>query len=282
MKNYFSLCVLGALLVTFVASAWAQPGPRPRRGGDLERPRRPLPTVPETAPVAFQTLKGEAYFLEKIALPPGAQLHVSLVGKVTGAPYLPLGTTVLAAQNGVTPFNIYLPLDLPPAPYRLQAWIVAGNRVIMVGRDAQTLVDTLGVTAKIRLQVAPNSTASAPKPNGITAQGVPAFALNGEVLKLDRRALAPDAIVEITLSDISLADAPEKVLASFKSPLKGSQLPEPFEFGVAKTALLPRHRYNLRARVTEGGKLTYITDTAILVTPENVGQKWQLLVKPTR
>ena len=228
MKNHVRLCVSGALLASSISLALAQP--RPPRGGNFERPRRPLPT----APVEFQTLKGEAYFLERIALPPGAQLHVSLVGEVEGAPYLPLGTTVLAARNGVTPFNIYLPLDLPPAPYRLQAWIVAGNRVVMIGRDAQTMVDTLDVTAKIRLKVAPNSQVSAPKPSGTVAEGVPTYSINGQVQKLDRRALSPDAVVEITLADVSLADAPEKVLVSIKRPLEGFQLPLPFEFGMAK------------------------------------------------
>lgn len=284
MKKHFPFWLASALVLGVSLVAVAQPHP----GGKRPRPPRhsQMRPIQNPAPPAFKTLRGEAYFLERIALPPNAQLHVFLVGRVAGADYLPLGTTVLAAKNGVTPFEIFLPLQLPPAPYRLQAWIIADNRVWMVGRDAQTVVDSVDVTTKIRLKVA-----SAPqnidgigdgKPLAAIAEGVSTFAVAGEVQKLDRRALLPDAVVEIILSDVSRADAPEKVLASVKRELKGEQLPLAFEFGVDKTQLLPNRRYNLRARITEGGKLSYITESAIAVTPQNVGQKWNLQVKSAR
>ena len=281
MKKQISLWLLSALVAAVSLDAVAQP----RRGNGRPRPpmMQPVQNPAPNAPT-FQTLRGEAYFLERIALAPGAQLHVSLVGKVAGADYLPLGTTVLAAKNGVTPFQIFLPLQLPPAPYRLQAWIVANNRVFMVGRDAQTLVDSIDVTTKIRLKIAsaPQKIGGGGMPRAENFQGVPTFAVVGEVSKLDRRALSPDAVVEIILSDVSLADAPEKVLISVKHELEGEQLPLPFQLNIAKTDLQPNRRYNLRARVTEGGKLSYITGTANIVTSQNVGQKWNLLVKSAR
>lgn len=258
---------------------------------------------PET-PLA--TLRGEAFFLERIALPPGARLHVSLVGRIAGAEYLPLATRVLPARNGSTPFVLSAPKRLlPPGPYRLQAWIVADNRLFMQGRDAQTEVKSLDKPVKIRLKIVaaplnidgfgdgrplPGATfpGDVPLPGGPPqnidgiGDGKPLppqkMKLRGRVSKLDRRALLPDSRLEIQLRDVSRADAPSQLIVGQVIQLEGGQLPKSFELELAPDDLQPRRRYALSARVLEAGKLTYITGTSNPVAPDDSAKNFELRV----
>lgn len=187
-------------------------------------------------------LRGEVYFLERIALPPGARLHLSLVGRVPGANYLPISIVIIPARDGITPFSLALPpANLRPAsPYRLQAWIIAQNRVFMIGHQPTTTISDVKRPVRMRLKIASsrpsvgsmNENASQPDISETTTGGeggtigLPAFyLLNGTVTKLDRRALLPDARVVVTLSDVSRADAPSVVLGRRTIELKGQQFP---------------------------------------------------------
>ncbi len=224
-------------------------------------------------------LRGEATFLEPIALPPGAMLHVSLVGRVAGAEYLPIATRIVPARNGSTPFKISFMKHMAPAgPFRLQAWIVADNRAMFVGRDAQTVIENLDKFAPIRLK-------SVPAPQNIDGigDGQPLaspykMTLKGTVSKLDRRALSPDSRLEIDLRDVSLADAPSKLVVGQVIQLEGGQLPKNFAMELEKGDLQPRRRYALSARIFETGKLTYVTNMLVEVTPENRGKPFELRV----
>lgn len=257
------------------------------------------PTLAKTASVVKapqNALRGEVYFLERIALPPNARLHLSLVGRAQDANYLPISSVVIPARNGITPFRLALPpSNLRPAPpYRLQAWIVAQNRVFMIGHQPTTTISDLKKPVRMRLKIASsrpsgdgmNENASQPDISGTTSGGeggtigLPAFyPLNGTVTKLDRRALTNDARVVVTLSDVSRADAPSVILGRRTIELKGQQLPVKWEFGVSLNKIRPNGRYALRAQVYEGGKLTYTTDTSIGVTPENAGEAREILVR---
>ena len=202
----------------------------------------------------IQSLRGEAFYLERIALPPGAVLHVSLVGRVAGAEYLPLATTALNAQNGMTPFQLVLgATQTPPPPYRLQAWIVADNRLLMHGHAPQTIVKNLDAPVKIRLKLVP-----APQNIDGIGDGKPLPAqmtLKGTVSKLDRRALSPDARIEIMLIDATMGRW--RLMVRQTIPLEGRQLPQDFAIVIAATDLKPRRRYLLSARIYENGKFTY-------------------------
>lgn len=254
--------------------------------------------APTKAPQVASSLRGEVYFLERIALPPNARLHLSLVGHVQGASYLPISSVVIPARNGITPFSIPLPpANLRPAPpYRLQAWIIAENRVFMIGHQPKTTITDLNKPVRMRLKIASsgssggsmNEDEEAPQPDiSETATGgengnigLPAFyPLNGTVTKLDRRALSSDARVVVTLSDVSRADAPAVILGRRTIELKGQQLPVKWEFGVSLNKIRPNGRYALRAQVYESGKLTYTTENFIGVTPENAGDEREILVR---
>lgn len=227
---------------------------------------RPRTARSETiAAPATRTLRGEAFFLERIALLPGARLHVALVGRVAGAEYLPLATTVVAARSGSTPFALRVPVPTVPGPYRLQAWIVGDNRALFIGYQPQTTVHSLHEIAHIRLRIVPapqnidgigDGRPLAPLQDA-PSQDAPNVVLSGEVLKLDRRALLPNAVVTIQIAAAPPDDAPSVPLAQSRSELRGAQLPSAFRLAFPASQLRPDARYTLTAQVFEGAKVAY-------------------------
>ncbi|WP_322616036.1 YbaY family lipoprotein [Pseudomonas sp. BIC9C] len=86
----------------------------------------------------------------------------------------------------------------------------------------------------------------------------PKATLNGEVFYLQRIALPPTAILSVSLQDISLADAPAKVIDEQRGPVKG-QVPLPFHLSYDPLQVEPNHRYSVNARIEVDGKLMFIT-----------------------
>lgn len=86
--------------------------------------------------------------------------------------------------------------------------------------------------------------------------------LTGTVTYRPRIALPPNAVIEVQLADIAIADAPAKVIASQTITSGGAQVPIPFELKYDPAAIQPRGRYSVAARITEDGKLTW-TSTKI-------------------
>ncbi|NUU35572.1 YbaY family lipoprotein [Pseudomonas sp. C2B4] len=82
--------------------------------------------------------------------------------------------------------------------------------------------------------------------------------LDGEVFYLQRIALPPNAVLSVSLQDISLADAPAKVIDEQRGPVKG-QVPLPFHLSYDPTQIEPNHRYSINARIEVDGKLLFIT-----------------------
>ena len=259
-----------------------------------KRPQYGPNDKPVPLPMPQDVVEGEAYFLERIAIPRDSKLFVTLVGRVAGAEYLPLASTIVPARNGSTPFRLLVPQGLAPVgPYRLQAWIVADNRLWMRGTNPQTALNVLTDKARIRLSVASaprnidgigdGRPLPMPNPQPSTVEEDPNTAkesVSGTVTKRDRRGLAPDAQIEVTVADVSLADAPAKVVGRQTFSNDGKQMPLAFAVPVKAGDILANRRYSLSVRVTEGGKLTYITDTLIRVTPENKGDKFEVTVVP--
>ena len=78
----------------------------------------------------------------------------------------------------------------------------------------------------------------------------------------ERTALPPTAQVEITLADVSLADAPSTTIAQQSFTADGRQVPFAFTLTVDQRQLDPRHSYAVSARITDAsGRLMFITDT---------------------
>ncbi|WP_428853239.1 YbaY family lipoprotein [Imbroritus primus] len=104
--------------------------------------------------------------------------------------------------------------------------------------------------------------ASAAVASVVLAGAAQAGVLTGTATYRERIALPPDATFEVMLQDVSLADAPAKVLG--RSILDPAGQP-PFHFGIAyqDRAIVPNHRYAVRAVVRHRGKLLFTTDTYV-------------------
>ncbi|MFZ5727351.1 MAG: YbaY family lipoprotein [Pseudomonadota bacterium] len=86
--------------------------------------------------------------------------------------------------------------------------------------------------------------------------------VTGSITYRERIALPPTAQVEITLADVSLADAPSRTIAQQAFTADGRQVPFAFSLTIDQRQLDPRHSYAVSARITDAsGKLMFITDT---------------------
>lgn len=81
--------------------------------------------------------------------------------------------------------------------------------------------------------------------------------LTGTVTYLERIALAPDAVVEVTLQEVSRADAPATVIATQTIEPKGAQVPLAFTLTYDPAQITPRDIWAVRATIKEGGQLTW-------------------------
>jgi putative lipoprotein len=92
--------------------------------------------------------------------------------------------------------------------------------------------------------------------------------IQGNLNYLQRIALPQDAVAIVRLLDISLVDAPSKVLAEQRIELNGKQVPVPFALAVERAQLDARMRYSVSARIEDGaGNLLWITDSNHPVDP---------------
>ena len=96
--------------------------------------------------------------------------------------------------------------------------------------------------------------------------------ITGQLIYLQRIALPPNAVAKVQLQDVSLADAPAKVMAEQTQELQNRQVPIAFTLKVPAGELKPQNRYSVAARIEDGsGKLLWITDTHNAVDPAQTG-----------
>ncbi len=94
--------------------------------------------------------------------------------------------------------------------------------------------------------------------------------ITGTVAYRERIALPDNAVVEVSLQDISLADAPAKVISTHRFETNGAQVPFEFSLTYDANKIEPRHRYSVSARIEVDGKLRFITDMNYgVITDEN-------------
>ncbi|MDC5852783.1 YbaY family lipoprotein [Vibrio europaeus] len=85
--------------------------------------------------------------------------------------------------------------------------------------------------------------------------------VTGTVSYRERIALPKGSLITVTLQDVSLADAPAKVIAKHRFETNGAQSPFEFDLAYHTSKIDPRHRYSVSARIEVNGKLRFITDT---------------------
>ena len=93
------------------------------------------------------------------------------------------------------------------------------------------------------------------------APALPALAaprvLQGTVSYRERMALPPNAVIEVKLLDVSLADAPARTIAETR--VSGRRIPAPWTLRFDTRRIDPRHSYALQARILDRGRLLFIT-----------------------
>jgi len=88
----------------------------------------------------------------------------------------------------------------------------------------------------------------------------PTASVNGTATYRERIALPPGAKLEVTLADVSLADAPAETIATVELEDIG-QPPYAFELRYDPRAIVPSRLYAVHARITLAGRLLFTTDT---------------------
>ncbi|MUL10641.1 YbaY family lipoprotein [Aliivibrio fischeri] len=108
-------------------------------------------------------------------------------------------------------------------------------------------------------------------------------AVTGTVGYRERIALPANAVVTVTLEDISLADAPSKTITeqTFEIGENSSPFAYSLEFNTAD--IQANHRYAVRATIKVDGKLRFTTDTNYaVITDEATTLNQDLLLKGVR
>lgn len=86
-------------------------------------------------------------------------------------------------------------------------------------------------------------------------------AITGTITYRERIALPANALVIVTLQDISLADAPATVIAKHRFETGGTQVPFKFDLAFDPRKIKPHHTYSVSARIEVEGQLRFISDT---------------------
>ena len=102
--------------------------------------------------------------------------------------------------------------------------------------------------------------------------------IRGTATYRERIALPPDAVLEVTLEDVSLADAPAREIGSVRMENPGNP-PFSFELAFDPALIEERQTYAVRAAVRVDGKLMFTTDTVYPVLTRGAGTEVELLLR---
>jgi putative lipoprotein len=199
---------------------------------------------------------GTVTYLVRSALPPSAVIEVVLQDvSRADAPAETISSQRIEANGKQVPFPYELKYD--PAQidqshtYAVRATIKDGDRLLFTSTQSYPVITRGAPTSNVEIIVEPVAS------SGTTSQSV----ITGTVAYRNRSALPSTAVVEVTLQDISLADAPAKVISTQRIEAGGRQPPFPYELSYDPAQIDPRNTYSVGARITDGNTLLFINDT---------------------
>ncbi len=141
-------------------------------------------------------------------------------------------------------------------------------------RNTRRLILVAAVTGAFALS------ACAPAAAPVTAPASTAK-VTGTVTYLQRSALPPTAVIEVTLADVSKADAPAEVISMQRLEANDKQVPFVYELPYDPTRIDERYEYAVSARITDGGKLLFInTQRYPVITRGNPTSNVEIGVQP--
>lgn len=101
--------------------------------------------------------------------------------------------------------------------------------------------------------------------------------IKGHVLYRERIALPPEAKLIVELADISMADAPAKIISeAIVEPINGAPIAYSIDYDSSK--LEPGHQYALQARISAGDTLWFVNDTRHNFDPEQPLSQYDIQV----
>ena len=99
----------------------------------------------------------------------------------------------------------------------------------------------------------------------------------GSVAYLEDVALPPDAVLEVRLADVSIADAPS-VTISERTIANPGQIPISFALGYDPDIIDERRDYSVQASITRGDDLLFINDTVYSVLTWGNGERVDMVL----
>jgi uncharacterized lipoprotein YbaY len=210
-----------------------------------------------TLPALTGVLTGTVTYLQRIALPPDAVIDVQL----QDVSLQDVPATVIAAERYVAegrqvpiPFELtYDPAGIDPKhAYAIAARITVDGKLRWINTQRYPVLTGGAPVTGVEIIV---------ESVGGTAGMKTLSNLNGTVAYRQRIALPPNAIIEVSLQDVSKADAPAEVLDSVKIPSAGRQVPIPFTLHYDPAQIDERYTFTVSARITVDGVLTWISTT---------------------
>lgn len=102
--------------------------------------------------------------------------------------------------------------------------------------------------------------------------------VTGSVGYRERIALPDNAVVTITLADVSLADVASKVISEQQFTTAGKSSPFDYSLEFTTADIQANHRYSVRATIKIDGKLRFTTDTNYAVITDTAQTLQQNLV----
>lgn len=110
------------------------------------------------------------------------------------------------------------------------------------------------LTAVAMLSACSGKEAAAPAETGFDA-------VAGTLIYGELTTLSDEAVVEVELADVSVADGPAEIMSSQRIRKPGP-FPVHFKLDYQPERIDPTHRYTVQARIREGDRLAFATDTA--------------------
>jgi putative lipoprotein len=99
----------------------------------------------------------------------------------------------------------------------------------------------------------------------------------------ERILLPPGHVLTVRVEDVSLADAPARVLAEVRQPLEGRGPPYAVTVEVPADEVDPRHTYAARAEIRDPeGALRFTTDTRHVVLTQGAQNKADIILVGVR
>jgi heat shock protein HslJ len=168
------------------------------------------------------------------------------------------------SKMAVTKMACPPPLDALERAF-LQALGVTAS--VRISENTLEMIDASG-RVRMRLEAGPTK-----------ATNLQSAQVTGTVTYLQRMALPPDAVVHVKLLDVSLQDAPARLLKEQIITNPSQQVPIPFEIEYDPAAIDPRHTYAVQVRITTKGRPIFITTSAYHVITRGNPTHIELIVE---